>query len=365
MTVQEDTLSMMTATRLADMPAQRVCALPVWVPKSVRNYLAHTEAGVSIRELAREGNCHASTVLRQIRKLEQRRDDPLVDAALRSLGQYSDGENGGPVDAKTLATEGLRIMRCLCERGALLAVAQSMEKAVVVRDGITGDSTRTGVVDRAVAQAMALKGWIATREIGKISRYRITAAGKGALAELMARSENAQVAGAEAEPDEDFGLSDASVEKPARKRLRYNTSESPLAGLSRRKDRDGSKFLQPELVQAGEQLREDFELAQMSDENGAAWAEFLCSPGQGVYEPIPSGGACEHARKRVAAALIDLGPGLADVVLRCCCFLEGLEDVEKHLGWSARSGKIVLRIGLVRLRRHLDIALGPGGGLIG
>jgi len=42
------------------------------------------------------------------------------------------------------------------------------------------------------------------------------------------------------------------------------------------------------------------------------------------------------------------------VALRCCCYLQGLEIVEKRMGWSARSGKIVLRIALQRLRRHYD-----------
>jgi hypothetical protein len=44
-----------------------------------------------------------------------------------------------------------------------------------------------------------------------------------------------------------------------------------------------------------------------------------------------------------------LGPGLSDVVMRVCCFLEGLETTERRLGWSARSGKVVLKIGLQRL----------------
>ena len=56
--------------------------------------------------------------------------------------------------------------------------------------------------------------------------------------------------------------------------------------------------------------------------------------------------------------------GLGDVVLRCCCHLEGLESAEKHMGWSARSGKVVLRIALQRLRRHYD-RLGDDGDLMG
>ena len=62
-------------------------ALPNWVPVDVQNYLLHTETGLAIRYLARQKGCHASTVLRQIRRLEHRRDDPLVDAALSKLGK--------------------------------------------------------------------------------------------------------------------------------------------------------------------------------------------------------------------------------------------------------------------------------------
>ncbi|AZB55371.1 helix-turn-helix domain-containing protein, partial [Cereibacter sphaeroides] len=72
-----------------------------------------------------------------------------------------------------------------------------------------------------------------------------------------------------------------------------------------------------------------------------------------------------QARERVAAALRDLGPGLGDMVLRCCCFLEGLEAAERRMGWSARSGKIVLRIALQRLRRHYDETYGRSRPLIG
>ena len=60
--------------------------LPNWVSPEVHCYLLHTETGLTIRHLARWAGCHASTVLRQIRRLEMRRDDPLVDAALKGLG---------------------------------------------------------------------------------------------------------------------------------------------------------------------------------------------------------------------------------------------------------------------------------------
>ena len=60
-----------------------------------------------------------------------------------------------------------------------------------------------------------------------------------------------------------------------------------------------------------------------------------------------------------------VGPGMGDLVLRVCCFLEGLEQTEQRLGWSARSGKIVLRLALIRLERHYRENYGHGSPLIG
>ena len=156
--------------------------LPNWVPKPAQIYLAHTEAGLPIRALARMSGCHASTILRQIRKVETHRDNPLVDAALCALGAHHfDTSNDNPAsgfangsvslskeqstmsfnakitaDETTFEQDSLRILRRLCEKGAVLAVAADMDKAVVVRDGANGSSSRTAVVDRHIAQAMAL-----------------------------------------------------------------------------------------------------------------------------------------------------------------------------------------------------------------
>jgi hypothetical protein len=137
--------------------------------------------------------------------------------------------------------------------------------------------------------------------------------------------------------------------------VRYNVAESPLVALSRRRDKDGRPFLSDRMLSAGERLREDFELAQMGPRVAQNWDRFLTAGDRGAF--AGDGGMAEGpkaARDRVLAALTDLGPGLGDVVLRCCCFLEGLEVMERRMGWSARSGKIVLRIALQRLCRHYD-----------
>jgi hypothetical protein len=95
------------------------------------------------------------------------------------------------------------------------------------------------------------------------------------------------------------------------------------------------------------------------------WERFLTGGDRGGFNPGGMiGSGPEAARARVMAALKELGPGLGDVALRCCCFLEGLEQAERRMGWSARSGKIVLRIALQRLKRHYE-SLGEAADLIG
>ncbi|SDH52921.1 DUF6456 domain-containing protein [Alloyangia pacifica] len=362
-------------------------SLPTWVPEMARLYLAHTEEGQGIRALARSAGCHASTVLRQVRRMETLRDDPLVDEALRRLGaghpataklseevvrmkqtQQAPGAKEATPDAATLAREARRVLRRLCESGAVLAVAAEMDKAVVVRDTGEGGSARTAVVEAPVAEAMALKGWIRCDAPGRISRYRITPAGRSALGLLLAEQESRLRGFAEAQAGFDSGreaeVALAEEEADPRGRRRYAVSESPLAALARRRDRDGRRFLDDALVRAGERLREDFELAQMGQRMTQNWDHFLTAGVRpGAADLSPQG--AEAARARFTGALRDLGPGLGDVALRCCCYLEGLEETERNMGWAARSGKVVLRIALQRLRRHYQEMEASGGGLIG
>ena len=363
-------------------------SLPSWVPEAALRYLQHTKQGLSIRAVAREAGCHASTVLRQIRRFENRRDDLLVDEALSNLGRQHFPTIVNPTrkeppamsapirhsnlktDDATLNREGRRILRRLSETGAVLAIAPDMEKAVVVRELSGGQTARTAVVDRQVAQAMALKDWITCVKNGRIARYGITSAGRAALKRLLAEAENVKAGFAEAPAhfsDQHRVWGEKAVSEDGQRRaVRYNVAESPLAVLARRKDKNGKPFLSDDLVAAGERLREDFELAQMGPRVSQNWERFLTGGTRGGFANDSGvGDGPTGARDRVSEALRDLGPGLGDVVLRCCCYLEGMEAAERRMGWSARSGKIVLRIALQRLKCHYDEKYGPHGPMIG
>jgi hypothetical protein len=363
-------------------------SLPAWVPNDVRLYLDHTGVGVPFRELARRQGAHASTVMRQVRRCEARREDPLVDEALALLGgrtmppaNEDDPAMTAAVSAKaplldeaTLSREGRRILRRMAEPGAVLAIAPDLDKAVVLRDFPDGQQARTAVVDRAVAQAFALKDWIACRKKGRVTTYDITSAGRAALRRMIDESDLARQA-------QHTGMAEAPMpfasqhriwderqieEGGATRKIRYNMAESPLAVLGRRRDKDGKPFLENELIRAAERLREDFELAQMGPRVAQNWERFLTAGDRGGFRPDAGHGEGPgRARDRVAAALRDLGPGLGDVALRVCCFLEGIETAEKRMGWAARSGKIVLRIALQRLRRHYEDCVGDRRNFIG
>lgn len=53
----------------------------------IREYIDHVEKGMPLRTIAKRDGVHASTVLRRIRKIEARRDDPLMDDVLTRISK--------------------------------------------------------------------------------------------------------------------------------------------------------------------------------------------------------------------------------------------------------------------------------------
>ena len=155
--------------------------------------------------------------------------------------------------------------------------------------------------------AMTMQDWLKCDDPQtRIMRFHLTQS----VLKLLARVEEVETNRRE---DGECGPSD-SVRSG---RLLYGHAISPVHALARRRNKDGEPYISRTLVKQAERLREDYELALLESNAPIDWLGAIRS-------------------------------GLGDVALRCCCRLEGLEAVEQTKGWSARSGKIVLRIALQR-----------------
>lgn len=129
-------------------------------------------------------------------------------------------------------------------------------------------------------------------------------------------------------------------------------AESPLVWLARRRGRDGRALVSPHQLQAGERLRADFTRAHMMPRTTANWSSPISSGRSDGGGRADFTDAMIASGQRVNQALDAVGPEFSGLLLDLCCFLKGLEDIERERGWPARSAKVVLQLGLDRLARH-------------
>lgn len=142
-----------------------------------------------------------------------------------------------------------------------------------------------------------------------------------------------------------------------------NDSESPLAWLARRKGRDGRSLIAPHQFIAGEKLRADFTRGNMAPRVTANWgAPTGGRPRSSGLSPGEMTDVMLASRQKVGHALDACGPEFAGLLMDVCCFLRGLEDVERERNWPARSAKVVLQLALDRLARHYGLAGEAQGG---
>lgn len=140
---------------------------------------------------------------------------------------------------------------------------------------------------------------------------------------------------------------------------RVNLGESPLGWLSHRKDTNGQPFLAAYHVEAGDRLRADFTKGQVTPVMTQNWGAVPRDKNRaGPSAGLTLGEASLAARQRFEKAVQAMGPDLADIVVRTCCYLQGMEAAEKEHGWPARSGKVILKLALDRLANHYGLELG-------
>jgi len=342
------------------------------VARDAALYVAHVENGESLSAIGRRQGCAPSTVLRAVRRVEDRRDDPLFEQFIVDLGRHASSNACNdnkesrvkPITDKALSKrefdrECRRLLRKLEHEKSFLLVADGVENAGVFCPS-NSFARPVAMAPRALLLAMLSHDLISRRHTqGRTARYGITEAGRARLVRLTGRARERdapqdgpsafasqhQLEGERRFVDEDTGKATTR---------RVNLGETPLGWLARRRGSDGARFLTRAEVEAGERLRDDFERAQIGPRVAQDWSRFLAPSDGAPGARSPAMGPAD-ARKRFAAALEALGPGLADAALRACCFLEGLESTERRMGWSARSGKVVLKIALQRLVAHYGL----------
>lgn len=137
-----------------------------------------------------------------------------------------------------------------------------------------------------------------------------------------------------------------------------NCNECPLTRLYSRKDKNGVSWIDHNEYQAGERLRSDFEKAQLSPKISANWSASFQGKSRSLGDANDISDFALDAKIRLEKSIAALGPELSGVALDVCCFLKGLESVEKEKGWPPRSAKLLLKTALSILVRHYGITSG-------
>lgn len=132
-------------------------------------------------------------------------------------------------------------------------------------------------------------------------------------------------------------------------RVTMNDGESPIGWLFRRGSIDALQ------LEAGERLRRDFTLAQMTPRMAADLGAPLVDGARGVRPEAELSEIVVAAKQRFSRAMKAAGPMLSDLLFDVCCHLIGLEAAESARAWPKRAAKVVLAIGLESLVQHYGL----------
>ena len=239
-----------------------------------------------------------------------------------------------------LTREARRVLRKLLG-GARLERGDDGRYAIIARSR----KTHHAKLAAPLANAMRAKGWLVPQQ-GDDSVLILSDAGKGwyarASAPLDPFAAQHQLRRTRAILDEQ-GNEHAVV---------VNAAESPLTWMHQR------GIVSDVQCQAGERLRRDYTLAQLSPRLGVdlsapvVLGRRAAGPDSGLSDMVLA------AKQRFAHAMRAAGPGLSDILFDVCCHLSGLEQSERTRGWPRASAKVVLRIALDRLAAHYGMTCG-------
>jgi hypothetical protein len=241
----------------------------------------------------------------------------------------------------------LRVLRALSVKGAALGLARNGRHPLIIGAVPAGAGYAAEAVGPLVARGLVANNGHGMFVITKVGAavLRRSLAGEDEYAAQHQRRARIVV------QDEETGAFSATV----------NRDESPLSRLRHRKDRDGRPLIDEVAFAAGERLRSDYDRGQLMPRITANWNAAVAGRGRDGRGAVALTDAAMAARLRVERALADAGPELGGMLVDFCCFLKGLEEIERERGWPIRSAKVVLKIGLAQLARHYGLGSGASG----
>lgn len=114
--------------------------------------------------------------------------------------------------------------------------------------------------------------------------------------------------------------------------MTVDDAESQLVWLERR--RDGRALIDPRQLQAGERLRADFTRANLMPRTTFNGGSPIATDRHAAKEnAMVATETMLAARQCVHRALDAVGPEFSGILGDVCCFLKGLEDVERERTW--------------------------------
>lgn len=244
----------------------------------------------------------------------------------------------------------------------------SADEARLIKACLKSKAAGVKEKEQAILHGLLSKGCL--KQVGE--QISVTSEGRQALRRALLAKEEDQIFAAQHQVrtrmDKDPANNDVSnmnrgqpLPKGAEHQPRpwINRNESPLAALAIRKRPDGSPMLSSSQLEAGERFRLDFERAQMAPMMGINWDKLGKAgggKGQGAIGRIAISDNAMGARQRFSQAALYVGDELFGILVDFCCFLKGLETIERERQWPARSAKQILSLALERLARHYGLS---------
>lgn len=257
------------------------------------------------------------------------------------------------IDARTETVARLAAaLRWMSRRGVVAELVERVEGTRGARILHIGSGTRArkevDLLPYAVFREAQDAGWLVPAD-GDGLRWSLSHAARRHMRRLMSAGAGPPAPDAGADRTSTpvpITLDEAVTRAPV-----HDPAESPLAWLRRHRDKQRRPLISALQLEAGERLRADLWIAQMSPRVTLNWAGIGGAgtggaPGGDVRDSIAA------AQQRVRRAMTSVSPVSAGLLLDVCGHLLRLEQVERDRCWPARSGKIALQMALSELARH-------------